>query len=107
VEEMNLDDFRLYLGQICHDMQRIAINKNKDYSIATKTHQNFEEMAELCKIFKVDVTTPEGCIEFQIIWKIRRLFKLKREGRKPTNESLQNNVVDANVYIALLAGYDE
>ena len=104
---MKLDDFRLYLGQICHDMQRIMVKKNKDYAHIDDVYSNFREVAELCKILRVDVTTPEGCIMYHIVQKTHRLFKLKRTGVKPENEGLQDNAVDKNVYTVLLAGYDD
>jgi len=104
---MNLDKFRLYLGQICHDMQRIMVKKNKDYANSIDVYTNFKEVAKLCRILSVDVTKPEGCIQFFCLVKIHRLFKLKREGKAPTNESLQDTAVDLAVYASLLAGYDE
>lgn len=104
---MTLDEFRLLLGEICHNMQRTMVAKNKDYASPVDIYQNFREVAEICNILKVDVHTPEGCIMYHIVQKMHRLFKLKREGRTPSNESLKDTVVDLGVYATLLVGHDD
>lgn len=104
---MNLDDFRLYLGEICHNMQRTMVKKNKDYAHAADIYSNFLEVSYLCDLLLVDVSKPEGCMMYHIVQKVHRLFKLKREGKTPSNESLKDTVVDLAVYASLLAGYDD
>ena len=103
---MNLDKFRLFLAQVCHDMQRIMVKKNKDYANLSNIYSNFERVARICQIWQVDVTKPEGCIMYEAVKKLDRLWKLKKNGVKPENESLQDTVVDSGVYQSLLAGYD-
>jgi len=84
---------------------KICLKKNKDYSVDENAHKNFEELAALCKLMKVDVSIPLGCMEFLILFKLRRLFKLKRAGTIPENESLFDTVVDIEVYQDLYLTY--
>ena len=85
----------------------ICLKKNKDYSVDENAHKNFEELAAICKLMKVDVSTPLGCMEFFILHKLRRLFKLKRAGITPENESLFDTVIDTEVYQDLYLTYGE
>ena len=85
----------------------ICVKKNKDYSRDDNAHKNFEELAAICKLMKVDVSAPLGCMEFLILFKLRRLFKLKRAGTIPENESLFDTVVDIEVYQDLYLTYGE
>ena len=87
--------------------EELAIKKNKDYSKDDDVHANFHRVARLCETLDVDVRTPVGVMQFMILWKIQRLFKLTKEGALPENESLFDTVVDINVYDALLVGYKE
>ena len=84
---------------------KICLKKNKDYSIDENAHKNFEELAVLCKLMKVDVSTPLGCMEFFILHKLRRLFRLKRAGIPPENETLFDTIIDIEVYQDLYLTY--
>lgn len=83
-----------------------ATQKNKDYSRDDDVHANFHRVARLCDTLDVDVRKPQGVMQFMILWKVQRLFKLTKEGAIPCNEPLFDTVVDINVYNALLIGYD-
>ncbi len=87
--------------------EKLAIKKNKDYSKDDDVHANFHRVARLCEALDVDVRTPKGVMQFMILWKVQRLFKLTKEGAVPCNESLSDTGVDINVYDALLIGYKE
>jgi len=76
--------------------------KNKDYSDEDEVHENFKDMALLCDLLGVNVGNPSGCIMFEIVRKIRRLFKIINSGLPPENESLKDSVIDLENYITLL-----
>jgi len=80
----------------------LLISKNADYSNNDDVHSNFKELAQLCRDLNVDVSTPVGCIQFMILMKTHRQFKLIREGKKPENESLQDTCTDKLNYEILL-----
>ena len=80
----------------------LLIRKNADYSKDADVHSNFREIAELCTFFDIDVRTPVGCIQFFILMKLHRQFKLIREGKTPSNESLGDTSVDKINYEILL-----
>ena len=99
--------FELITAIDCVNLSKreICLKKNKDYSVDENAHANFEELAALCKLMKVDVSTPLGCIEFFVLHKLRRLLKLKRAGITPENESLFDTVIDTEVYQDLYLTY--
>ena len=102
---MNLTDLVEHCASTLEKCGSLLVRKNSDYSQDADVHSNFREIAELCKWLKVDVTKPEGCIQFLILWKIHRLFKLIREGKTPKNEGLGDSFVDEINYLLLLDTY--
>ena len=82
--------------------RQLIISKNHDYSKDEDAHSNFKEVAALCKILNVDVTTPCGCAQYHVVQKIHRKFKLMNTGAKPAHESLWDNTLDVHNYIDLL-----
>jgi len=81
--------------------------KNQDYSHDDDVHSNFKEMASICRAFKVDVTCPEGVMQYHVLHKIHRLFKLINESKEPANESIKDSVIDEQNYMTLLTTYCE
>lgn len=104
---MNLNNLSKLVSRINQRVELLAVKKNKDYSHDSDVHSNFLGVSALCDLLLVDVTTPTGCIQYEIVKKIHRLFKLIREGKTPENESLFDNAADTDVYIALLLGLNE
>jgi len=104
---MNLNNLSKLVSKINQRVELLAVKKNKDYSMDSDVHTNFIDVSVLCNLLLVDVGTPQGCIQYEIVKKIHRVFKLIREGKTPANESLLDNAVDINVYIALLLGLNE
>ena len=102
---MNIETMSELVEQINTQKAKLVSSKNKDYSYGHDVHANFKCLAELCKTLKVDVTTPEGCMEYMILHKIHRLFKLINDGTEPNHESIFDNGVDEEVYMDLLIGY--
>ena len=84
---------------------KLVSSKNKDYSYGNDVHANFKRVAKICETLKVDVTKPEGCMEYEIVKKVCRLFKLINDGTEPNHESIFDNGVDEEVYMDLLVGY--
>jgi len=87
---------------------RLEIRKKKghDYAQSQNCLLNFENMAKLCKILSVDVTTPYGVTFFYILLKLDRTANLvfRRKGVKPKNESIWDTVViDGPNYFDLLS----
>ena len=80
----------------------LLIRKNSDYSKDADVHSNFTELAGLCTFFDIDVRTPVGCLQFFILMKTHRQFKLIRDGKTPSNESLLDTSVDKINYEILL-----
>jgi hypothetical protein len=99
---MNLDDFGKDIKEMHKAVESILVSKNKDYSHSVDVHSNFTTTAQLCKLFKVDVTTPEGCMQYELIKKIYRMFKLINESVDPNHESLWDNSMDCHAYQYLL-----
>ena len=102
---MNLEDMACLVDEVNAQKSKLVSSKNKDYSYSNDVHANFKRLAELCKTLKVDVTTPEGCMEYMILHKIHRLFKLVNDETEPNHESIFDNGVDMQVYGDLLIGY--
>ena len=76
--------------------------KNQDYSNEDNVHANFEDMCMMCYVLDINVQEARGCIMFEIVKKIRRLWKIIKSNRNPVNESLKDSVVDLHNYIDLL-----
>lgn len=104
---MELKELSKLVSKITQRVELLAVKKNKDYSHDSNVHSNFLDVSALCELLLVDIWTPQGCIQYEIIKKIHRVFKLIREDETPENESLFDNAVDINVYIALLLGLNE
>lgn len=91
---MELEDLTKFQRKTNNLKEELCRAKNADYSKADDVHNNFRTVAKLCDVLNVDARTPEGALEYLILHKIHRLFKLKREGKAPENESLFQNNVD-------------
>jgi len=102
---MNLEVFGKDIDEMHDAVEKILISKNKDYSHGYDVHSNFTTMAQLCKLMKVDVTTPEGCIQYELIKKVYRMLKLINESTDPNHESLWDNSMDCHAYQHLLNSY--
>jgi len=104
---MNIKQLLEYSKRANREKERVIVSKNHDYSEDVDAHKNFRTVAGLCKILDVSVQEPHGVVQFMILWKIHRLFKLKNEGKEPENESLFDNNVDIQNYLDLLVTIDE
>ena len=76
--------------------------KNKDYSKEDDVHANFRRVAKLCELLEVDVSKPHGVLQFMILWKIQRWFRVINSGLPPVNENHENAAVDLHNYEDLL-----
>jgi len=102
---MNLKDMEGLVDRVNKQKSALVSSKNKDYSYGNDVHANFKRVAKICETLKVDVTKPEGCMEYEIVKKVCRLFKLINDGTEPNHESIFDNGVDEEVYMDLLVGY--
>jgi len=99
---MNIAELQSFMLQTGAIKSGLCAKKNKDYSRGDEVHANFKEVAAICRILGVDVSKPEGCVEFMIAWKMHRLFRLINAGQTPANETLLDSGVDMEVYTELL-----
>jgi len=84
-------------------LRRIKLfhKKNHDYADEDPL-SNFKRVATICDIWGVDITKPDGVADFYVIIKLDRYFNLKKQGKKPKNESLADTfVIDLPNYIDL------
>jgi len=59
-------------------------------------------MNMMCDILGVDTSgSPWDCAMFLLLLKIDRWCNLRREGKDPANESIQDTLVDAHNYLDL------
>ena len=81
----------------------ISREKRKGYATDTDCLENFKVMAQLCKIHKVDITTPEGVALFWIIHKMQRRCNLMAKGMTTAAaESINDTDLDMLNYMDLL-----
>jgi len=99
---MRLRNLLKFSDQIHQEARDLMAKKNKDYSNDDSVHDNFMVQSLLCSILGVDIGTHMGAIEFLILFKIHRLFKMAQSDGKPANESVKDTVVDLHNYIDLL-----
>lgn len=81
---MNLKDFLAMSDGDYRRQMRIYIERNKDYASEEDCLQNDEVMAELCKLLRIDTTTPVG-----VNW-FRFLDKIVRDRNKPKQDNLDD-----------------
>lgn len=81
---------------------KLRESKGHDYANLDNIHLNFDTIALLCKTFKVDVTTPEGCAFFDLLMKVQRISNLIFSGKEPKNEAVVDTVLDLANYNDIL-----
>ena len=83
-------------------LRRIALfqRKNEDYADEDAL-SNFKRVATVCGIWGVDVSTPSGVADLYIVMKLDRYFNLKRRGKTPKNESVDDTFMDIFNYFDL------
>ena len=60
--------------------KQMNLNKSKSHDYATgDVLSNFKRVAEVCKLWKIDVTVPEGVAMFFIVHKLDRENNLKNK----------------------------
>lgn len=84
-------------------LKRIEVFHKKNYDYADEDAlSNFKRVANVCKAWGIDVAEPDGVADFYAVVKFDRYFNLKRQGKTPKNESLQDTfVIDLPNYIDL------
>ena len=84
------------------DKETIDLIKTKgaDYG-NTDVLSNFKQVSEVCKVLKIDTTTPEGYAIFMVVLKIARICNLKAGNKTPNNESLLDSYRDLTNYTKL------
>ena len=98
---MNRDDLEDLSCGLYHRRTQLMRNKSHDYA-DEDVLSNFKRLAEICKVWGIDVTQPSGCAEYLAILKLDRYFNLKAQGKTPANESIQDTFQDLANYLDLL-----
>jgi len=93
--EVEGHSYDLYLRRM-----KLFQQKNSDYA-AEDALSNFKRVAAVCKIWGVDVSTPSGVADLYIVMKFDRYFNLKRQGKTPENESVDDTFLDICNYLDL------
>ena len=101
---MRIENLLMLQDDINKKARELLVAKNTDYAYSSDVYYNFDMMAELCKMFGVDVTEPIGVIKFFVLHKLLRLMKLSAPNIRPKNESLIDTDVDLKNYVDLLIG---
>ncbi len=97
---MNAQDFVKFV--VDAGERRLFLCGHKSHDYATEdVLSNFKRMAEVCKMFKVDVTKPEGCAMFLVLLKLDRICNLVFGDIKPENESVIDSEDDCHNYLDL------
>jgi len=96
--KLNLPE-ALEISDKVHEIKKtIRTVKGHDYANSDNVHLNFDSLSEICKILKVDVTTPYGCAMFYKLLKIQRECNLVFSNKEPKNESLLDTLIDGSNY---------
>jgi hypothetical protein len=79
---------------------RMEIRKKKghDYANDSNVHENFDELAAICKLLNVDVKTPYGCAFYSKLEKLQREANLLFGGKTPLNEAILDTLLDLANY---------
>jgi len=80
---------------------KILLTRNHDYASGDAL-SNFQRVAELCQLLKVDVGKPEGVAMFFIVHKLDRVQNLIANGKVARSERLEDSIDDAQNYLDLL-----
>jgi len=82
------------LERLIHEARlKVRNKKGHDYAQDDECLLNFQNVAKMCKILSIDVTTPYGVAMFYIILKLDRTANLVfRRKTKPKNESIWDTV---------------
>lgn len=92
-----------YVEMVTKDFeQKTAMHKKKSHDYADEDAlSNFKRVSAICKLLRVDVGTPSGAALFHLIHKMDRIQNLLAKKVKPENESLKDNLLDAQIYLDL------
>jgi len=83
--------------------EKLEISEAKGHDYAGEDMlDNFKRVSFMCAILKVNVTQPEGIAIIYSLLKLDRLCNLLFSNRKPSNESIDDTVMDLGLYIDLL-----
>lgn len=98
---MNAEQFETLITEAFNRRLELTRRKSHDYA-GVDVLSNFKRVAKVCRVWRVDVTRPSGCAEFLAVLKLDHYFNLKRQGKTPRNESLQDTFDDLQKYVDLL-----
>jgi NADH:ubiquinone oxidoreductase subunit C len=80
--------------------RRIGIREKKghDYATSENVHENFDTIAQLCKLFKIDMTKPHGVAFLYKLLKLQREANLLFNNKTPANEPIVDTLLDLANY---------
>jgi hypothetical protein len=85
-------------GKLFKRRMDIREKKGNDYADVTNVHLNFDTIAEICKLLKVDITTPYGVAFLYKLLKLQREANLIFTGKTPQNEAILDTLLDEANY---------
>lgn len=97
---MKESDYRKMVDDDYQKKKATHAKKSHDYADEDAL-SNFKRVAGICKLLRVDVGTPSGAALFHLVHKMDRVQNLLTRKVKPKNESLKDNLLDAQVYLDL------
>ena len=98
---MNREDFVLRLDDSC--ISKIALSEKKSNDYATSDIlSNFKRVSELARLLNLNVQTKAGYCLLLCVMKIDRISNLLSKNTEPSNESLQDSIMDLSLYVDLL-----
>lgn len=100
MREVTIDELIKFLDSKNDESMELLKKKGHDYA-GKDIFQNFKQMFDLCNTLKIDFTKPESIHMFYIILKIQRICNLIFTDKKPSNESIEDTLIDLTNYVNL------
>ena len=95
------DQFNELFDKTHSECSRIMTSKRADYA-NEDVLSNFKRLSEVARLLGVEPSRSAwDYAMFMVVMKIDRWCNLRRKKAKPTNESVQDTVIDAHNYIDL------
>lgn len=90
------------LRELHKDEGEVLLSKGNDYASEGDVLKNFKEVSTICSMLGIDSRQLYGTHMFYIVLKIQRICNLLFSNKKPSNESIQDTLMDLRNYIFLL-----
>lgn len=99
---MNSKQQETLLLELHEEEGKVLLSKGNDYASVGDVLKNFKEVSTICDMLGIDSRNLYGTHMFYIILKIQRICNLLFSNKKPSNESVEDTLLDLRNYIFLL-----